>query len=193
MLPYWHGIFKIVERTRASDQNPKEPIRSSEIEGAQNKERVGCSRVQGSRSRALSNGLLSVAYPPTRFQVRTGSVCQSPAFPRKSMCCVESRRVELRSVALKSVCRQVCNSVSPVQSPPRLALAHVFACLKAAAAKSTSSRLLGRTALPASSSSPRVGPVASRGLSSVSARLSVSPSVSKSASVRVSVAYPRLN
>lgn len=106
---------------------------------------------------------------------------------------VASRRVELRSVALKSVCRQVCNSVSPVQSPPRLALAHVFACLKAAAAKSTSSRLLGRTALPALSSSPRVGPVASRGLSSVSARLSVSPSVSKSASVRVSVAYPRLN
>ena len=78
---------------------------------------------------------------------------------------VASRRVGLRSVASKSVCRQVCSSVSPVQPSPRLLLAHVFACLEAAAAKSKVSRLLGRTARP--------------GSPSVSARLSVPQSVLK--------------
>lgn len=107
---------------------------------------------------------------------------------------VASRRFELRSVALKSVeFQSVCSRVSPVRSSPRLALAHVFACLKAASAKSTRSRLLGRTALLASPSSPRVGPVQSRGLSSVSARLSIFRSVAMRTSVDASVPRSRLH
>jgi hypothetical protein len=111
---------------------------------------------------------------------------------------VELRRVELTGVELKcveftSVCTPVCNSASPVQSHPRLMLAHVFACLQAAAAKSKVSRLLGRTARPASKSSSSVGSGVSRLLPSVSERLSVSQSVSASASVNGLVARSRLH
>jgi hypothetical protein len=106
---------------------------------------------------------------------------------------VASRRVELRSVEFKSVCTPVCNSASPVQSHPRLMLAHVFACLQAVAAKSKVSRLLGRTARLASKSSSRVGSGVSRLLPSVSERLSVPQSVTKSASVNGSVPPARLH
>lgn len=69
---------------------------------------------------------------------------------------VASRSVELRrvsslgvsnqSVGSECVSRRASPDPKPVNPSPRLALAHVFACCKAAAAKSRVSRLLGRTA-----------------------------------------------
>ena len=58
---------------------------------------------------------------------------------------VASRRVELRGVASESVALQSVGDRASVLPKRRLELAHVFACLKAAAAKSKVSRLLGRT------------------------------------------------
>ena len=58
---------------------------------------------------------------------------------------VASRRVELRGVASERVALPSVTHSASVSPKRRLELAHVFACLKAVAAKSKVSRLLGRT------------------------------------------------
>ena len=131
LLPYWHGIFKIVERTTASDQNPKGPGRSSKIEGAQNKERVGCRRVKGRRSRALSNGLFSVAYQPHKVSSSVQPRLPVTGVPAKEYVLrrVVSRRVELRSVELTSEASSSRASVTSVVAGPAASPLHVGSCV----------------------------------------------------------------
>ena len=132
---------------------------------------------------------------PSRLPV-TGVPAREYLLRRVASQRVASGSVALRSVASKSVCRRA----SPVEADPRLALAHVFACLKAAAAKSKVSRLLGRTARPSHLSRPshvwrnalvcRVG--SSAGLR-LYPRQSVCMSVRQSASGRASAPGNRPN
>jgi hypothetical protein len=109
----------------------------------------------------------------------------SVASPSVASPSVASSNVASPSVTSKCVCR----SASPVQPSPRLVLAHVFACLEAAAAKSIVSRLLGRSARQ-SSASP-VSRASVRRVPCSSLRLFVPPNASVSASVSQSVVSQR--
>jgi hypothetical protein len=113
---------------------------------------------------------------PVSRLTSTGVSAREYVLRRVASRSVELRRVVSQSVSSRCVSRRVSTAPQPVLSSPRLALAHVFACLKAAAAKSRVSRLLGRTAR--SERVSRSGPVSSRASVPPASVLGMSPTAS---------------
>ena len=119
-------------------------------------ERLG---VQATKPRNTLTGKTAQAYL-LRDVASDGVELREVASPSVELHSVELNSVEFLSVELPSVevpsvshrvaslsvCRRALPAPKPAISSPRLELAHVFACLKTAAAKSRVSRLVSRFA-----------------------------------------------
>ena len=195
LLPYCTGIFQTVERARRLRPKPETGagLKMSGLpqKGAGRMKTAGTGTIKGIAAR-LGSRIAPNRNPevsareimPVSRLTSTGVSAREYVLRRVASGSVASRRVELQSVSSRCVSRRVSPAPQPVLSSPRLALAHVFACLKAAAAKSRVSRLLGRTARGKRSASSSA---------SVSSRASVPPASVSSMSPAASVPRPRLH
>lgn len=106
-----------------------------------------------------SSVVLQLAEAAERSEERSTSSTSGMTASEYLSRCVASRSVQSRKSELSGVCNCASRSKDQKASSPRLELAHVFACLKATAAKAKVERLASRKPdpRPVGSSMRRVG------------------------------------